>query len=142
MLVHHWARIAKRGFLITLLLGLLLPLSSYAQEPFVSCWSNPLNCTFNDLLEVPVRIFNSALGLAAFVLLGIIVFAGSRMMWYYLAESPKQELENAKHTLTRGIVGFAIIAGAILIVNTLLAILGAQNTWFGALLRTTYGIGF
>ena len=113
---------------------LLLPLPAYSQkDPFVPCGDDPLTCTFDNLLEVPVRIFNYALGLAAFLLLGIIVFAGSRMMWYYLAESPQQELENAKNTLTRGIVGFAIIAGALLIVNTLIFILiGTHGGLFGS----------
>jgi amino acid transporter len=115
------------------LLIAFVPALANAQEPFVRCGDseddrfNPLSCTFDDLLRVPIRIFNALLGFAAFILLGIIIFAGLRMLWYHLAESPEQELQNAKHTLTRGLVGFAIVAGAILIVNTLLFILGLSS---------------
>jgi hypothetical protein len=131
--------ITDYGLLITVVLSLFLPLSVLAQEPFVTCGANPLSCNINELLYVPVRIFNTVLGWAAFVLLGVIVWGGTRMMMFYLSERPQSELEAAKHTLTRGLTGFAIVAGAILMVNTLLFVLGAQNTWFGNIL-TFFGI--
>jgi hypothetical protein len=130
-----------------LLAGLLLPLPAYQQAPFVVCGdptsgsdAPALGCRLTDLLEVPARIFNYLLGLAAFVLLGVIIFAGLRMMWFHLSESPQTELENAKNTLTRGIVGFVIVLGTILIVNILLQVLGVSSS--SGLAGLLIGFGF
>jgi hypothetical protein len=130
---------AIRSWLLAVFVALLLfPLPAYQQEPFVPCTG--LACTLEDLIEVPVRIFNYLLGLAALVFIGVIVFSGLRMMWYYAAESPEAELQNAKYTLTRGIVGFVIIVGAILIVNILLSLLGLYPS--SELFETLFGFGF
>ncbi len=77
------------------------------------------NCTFNQLLEIPVNIFNFLLSSAAIVLLAVIIWSGIRMLLFYASDSPEAELENAKLTLRRGIFGFFIIACSYLIVNIL-----------------------
>ncbi len=104
------------------LLGLLVPLPAQQQVPFVAC--SGLGCTLEDLLAVPVRIYNFLTGAAAVVLLAVIVWAGLRMMMFYLAEAPESELAAAKLTLSRGIIGILIVAGSYLIVNLLLSVLG------------------
>jgi hypothetical protein len=83
------------------------------------------DCTLQDLLYVPVVIYNYMLGAAAAVFIVVVIWAGVRMMIYHASESPESELVNAKFTLFRGITGFVIIAGAYTIVNVLvIGILG------------------
>ncbi|MFH1354050.1 MAG: hypothetical protein ABIH36_02070 [bacterium] len=116
--------------LLTLLLifGLLVPLPA-RQQPFVYCSGNdPLKCTLDDLLAVPVNIFNFLLGLAAVVLLAVIIWAGMRMILYHASEMPEQELASAKMTLTRGIMGFLIIAFSYVLVNLLVYTLLGLDT--------------
>lgn len=139
------------GFLIALVLGLVLPHLAWMQTPFVVCgaiiddpespWyqrgSDPLTCTLEHLLDVPVRIYNFLLGLAALVLLAVILIAGLRMLWHYGAEVPEVELAAAKNMLTRGLLGFAIIATAYLTVNVVLAVLSLNNeSWVGKVLQS------
>ncbi|HBE90237.1 MAG: hypothetical protein A3E37_02405 [Candidatus Andersenbacteria bacterium RIFCSPHIGHO2_12_FULL_46_9] len=112
--------------------GVLYPLTAYMQAPFVVCTGSPSDaggsCKLIDLLAVPVRIFNFLLSGAALVLLAMIIWAGVRMSMYWFNEQPEQELTAAKMTLTRGIVGFAIVAMAILIINILaVTILGLNS---------------
>lgn len=110
--------IANYGLLIAVILSLLLPAVAGAQAPFVLC--SPSGCTLNDLLAVPVRIYNFLLGFAGIVALGVIIWGGARMLAFHLAEAPEQELNNAKMTITRGIFGLLIIATAYLAVNLIL----------------------
>lgn len=112
--------------------GVLYPLVAYMQAPFVLCTGSASDvggpCKLIDLLAVPVRIFNFLLEGAALVLLAMIIWAGIRMSMYWFGEQPEQELTAAKVTLTRGIVGFVIVATAILIVNILaVTILGLDR---------------
>lgn len=146
-----------RNFLVTsywllvplVVLGLLLPHTARMQTPFIVCGGtiedpespgyqgiDPLTCTLGHLLDVPVRIYNFLLGLAALVLLAVILISGLRMMWYYGAELPEAELAAAKNMLTRGLVGFAIVAAAYLAVNVALAVLSLnQGSWVGQTLQ-------
>ncbi len=110
---------------MVLLLLSLVPLPAQQQVPFVTC--SGLNCKLDNLLEVPVRIFNFLLGMAAAVLLVVIVWAGLRMILYHTAEMPEAELTNAKMTLQRGIFGFIIIAFSYLLVNLVLNLLGLYS---------------
>lgn len=127
-------------FVPFVLLGLVVPQAARMQEPFVQCGAvgqdpslptygnfDPLTCTLEDLLAVPIRIYNYLLGIAAFVVLAVILISGLRMFWYWGAESPETELKNAKDMLTRGLLGFAIVAAAYLTVNVVLAILGLNR---------------
>ncbi|HLD25811.1 MAG TPA: hypothetical protein VJC05_02110 [Candidatus Andersenbacteria bacterium] len=121
-------------FLVLFLFGLLLPLPAYQQAPFVDCSSR--GCTLENLLEVPVRVYNFLLYFSGLVALAVIVVAGVRMMLFHLAEAPESELQNAKLTLTRGIFGLLIIAGAYVIVALILNLLGLQaESGLGSKLR-------
>lgn len=115
-LYGHRLPVTSYWLLVTVLLGLIFPLP--AQQAFVPC--EGLSCTLSDLLEVPVNIFNFLLGMAAVVLLAVIIWAGMRMILYHASEMPEQELTAAKMTLTRGIMGFLIIAFSYVLVNLLL----------------------
>jgi len=122
--------ISYQLLVFVVLCGLLVPLPAQQQVPFVVCSGvtgsvDPaLGCTLEDLLAVPVRIYNFLTGAAALVLLAVIAWAGLRMMLFYLAEAPESELAAAKLTLTRGIFGILIVAGSYLIVNLVLSVLG------------------
>lgn len=97
-----------------------------AHQAIVEC--EGLSCTLADLLAIPVNIFNFLLEGAALVLLAMIIWAGIRMSMYWFGEQPEQELTAAKVTLTRAIVGFVIVATAILIINILaVTILGLYH---------------
>jgi len=124
------SQVPKHGYwllVMVLLLLSLVPLPAQQQVPFVTCTDDPVNCTLDNLLEVPVRIFNFLLGMAAAVLLVVIVWAGLRMILYHTSEMPEAELTNAKMTLQRGIFGFIIIAFSYLLVNLVLSLLGLYS---------------
>jgi len=77
------------------------------------------------------------LGAAAVVLFGVIIWAGIRMVVYYMSEMPEAELMAAKMTLSRGIMGIFIIAFAYTAVNLLLlrtVLIVACNTYLAGLL--------
>lgn len=134
---------ARYWWLVAVFIGLIFPLSAYQQEPFVVCSGKissgddpALGCTLEDLLAVPVRIYNFLTGAAALVLLAVIVWSGLRMMIFYLAEAPDSELAAAKLTLSRGIWGFLIVAGSYLLVNIVLNVLGLyENSPVGEQLK-------
>lgn len=109
---------------------LLFALPAHAKA-IVPC--SGLNCTFSDFFQLFVNIYNFLLGLAAVVAVLLIIFSGVRMLLYYWSEQPEPELEAAKNTLRRAIFGLVIIVTAYLVVNTLLAVLGAGDitTFFG-----------
>ncbi len=89
-------------------------------------------CTFKDLFKMLVDIYNFLLGLAAIVFMGMIVYAGIRMLTFYISETPDADLKNAKYTLTRAITGFVIIVGAYLIVRTVVSFFGVGvDQYFG-----------
>ncbi len=104
------------AFALFLVLLQLTPQIAY-QASFVGC--SGLDCTLLDLVAVPINIFNYLLSAGALVLLLVIIWAGIRMAMYWFNEQPEQELNAAKLTLTRGLVGFVIIVSAILIINVL-----------------------
>lgn len=81
-------------------------------------------CTVSHLFAILVNIFNFLLELAGVVLLLVVIVGGVRMIIFHFTEQPETELVAAKQMLTQGIFGFAIIAGAVLIVNAVLLILG------------------
>ena len=118
--------------IVVILSSLFVPLIAYGQ--IVGCTG--LSCTLSDLLAIPVNIYNFMLGMAAVVFLGVIVWAGVRMVAYNLSEMPEAELQAAKTTLSRGIVGIMIIALAYTIVNLLLlTVLGVDScTYLGKFL--------
>lgn len=119
--------------LIVVLFGLFTPLVAYGA--LVGCTA--LGCTLKDLLAVPVRIYNMMMGMAGVVFLAVIIWAGIRMVVYYMSESPEAELMAAKMTLSRGIMGILIIALAYTAVNLFLLVTVldvARNTILGKLL--------
>lgn len=114
------------GYWLVLAGALLTPASLvHAQNPLVPC--SGLKCRLSDLFQLLVNIYNFLLGMAAIVAVLMIIVAGVRMLVYYWSEQPKPELEAAKNTLRRAIFGLVIIVTAYLVVNTLLAVLGAGS---------------
>ncbi|MDZ4225381.1 MAG: hypothetical protein U1C49_00885 [Candidatus Andersenbacteria bacterium] len=84
--------------------------------------SNP--CGVEDIIQLLVNIYNTLLGLAGLVAILFIIFGGVRMFYWSFMENAPGELEAAKTTVTRAIVGLIIIAVAFLVVNTLIGMLG------------------
>lgn len=114
---------AVRIFLFVLVALAVLTAVPVAAGSLVTCAG--LDCLdeaygggLGGLLAIPVIIFNFLVGISALVLIGVIIWAGIRMMIYHFAESPEAELTAAKLTLTRGIFGFFIVVAAYVIVNT------------------------
>jgi hypothetical protein len=119
----------KKWLIVLIVGGVLWPGVAYQQVPFVGC--NPTQvfvngepfitnqCTFADLLAVPVKVYNWLMWAAGFVFFSVVVWGGARMMMFYASEAPETELNNAKLTIRRGIVGLFIIAFSWLIVNIL-----------------------
>lgn len=135
-----------RSLVVVLLFLLLAPLPVSGSEdegqiPFVTCTDDPINdCTLDQLLEVPARVFNFLLGMAAAVLLVVIIWAGLRMILYHASEMPEAELTNAKMTLQRGIFGFIIIAFSYLLVNLVLDLLGLYSNSAVAKILKDFGL--
>jgi hypothetical protein len=98
-------------------------------------------CGVCHIFALLISIFNFLLGLAAILLLLFAIIAGARMIIFQFSEQPESELVNARLTLTRAIFGFAIIAGAMIIVNTVLFVIGLNSaTPIGSLL-CSFGLG-
>ena len=86
--------------------------------------SGELGCGLSDLLEIPVKIYNWLLGLAALVALAFLLIGAGRMTYWGYMEDSSAQLEAAKYTVRRTLAGFAIILLAYVIVNTLIILLG------------------
>lgn len=135
------------SFLVLGAISFLLstPLVVYAQVvPFcnpVGSGADPNTCGVVHIFLLLVNIFNFLLAFAGIVLLLIVVIAGTRMILFHFAEQPETELVVAKQTLTRGIFGFVIVAGAMLIVDSMLFILGLNTSTPIGLLLCSWGIG-
>ena len=67
------------------------------------------------------------LGIAASVLMLVLVWGGIQMIGHGLTETPQKTLENGKFTVTRGMTGLIIIALAYVIVNAVIAVLGGGD---------------
>lgn len=80
-----------------------------------------LNCTVDHLFILFVMIYNFLLAATALVAMLFVVVGGIRM--FFVAASAS-EMESAKKTVQNAIIGLVIIAGAYLIVNTLIDVLG------------------
>ena len=114
-------KLDKTGLL--LLVGLsLLVVALPAEAALVPCQG--LDCEFDDFLRLFVRIFNLLMGLAAIVAALVIVWAGARLASWGFLEQPESELAQAKDTFKRALFGFAVVALAYLLVNTLVIVLG------------------
>lgn len=97
--------------------GLLVYASPVLAQGIVPCGG--ADCTVNDFFALLVNIYNWLLGFAAIVAVLMIIFSGVRMLIYYWAEQPEQELTSAKNTLRRAIFGLVVIITAYLVVATL-----------------------
>lgn len=91
-----------------------------------------LNCDFNHLFVLLVNIYNFLIGMAAIVALLLIVFSGVKIVIFQFSESPESELTEAKHGLTRALVGLALVLMAFIIVHTLLLVLGFSGVSFAS----------
>src|SRR5581483_4137693 len=119
---------------------LTAPAVSYAQI-VPSC--NPIpgqnnSCTINDLLSIPVRIYNLLLGLAAVVAMLMLIIGGVQ---YVLAfTGGDKAAEAAKARITHALIGLAIVLVAFLAVNTLLyTILGLNPNGAVATILHSFG---
>lgn len=111
----------KTGLL--LLVGLsLLVVALPVEAGLVPCQG--LKCEFDDFLRLFVNIFKLLMGLAAIVAALVIVWAGARLASWGFLEQPESELAQAKDTFKRALFGFAVVALAYLLVNTLVIVLG------------------
>lgn len=105
-------------------------LAPIAEAAILTCgYAGQPACTqVSQLIGTLVNIYNTLLGLAAFIAMIMIIGSGIGMLIYHYFEHAEQVLENSKLTLTRAMTGFIIIAAAYLIVNTLLLLLtGAKG---------------
>ena len=115
----------KKALLLLVGLASLLALALPAEAALVPC--KGLDCEFEDFLRLFVRIFNLLMGLAAIVAALVIVWAGARLASWSLLEQPESELAQAKDTFRRALFGFAVVALAYLLVNTLVVVLGGRG---------------
>ncbi len=97
-------------------------------------------CGINHLIELLANIYNFLLTLAGLVAMFFIVFGGMRMLYFSYMEDSSQELEAAKFTVRRAIGGFIIIAMAYLLVNTLLSMLGVDESSIAGKLLLQFGL--
>ena len=123
--IFKYIPVAINAVLILFVVGLVFmpALRVYAanQSGFVQC--EGLHCTFQDLCDTFVKIYDWLLGMAGLVAILFIIYGGVRMIWFsYFAEFPNQEeeLASGKITITRAIFGLVIVAVAYLLVHTLL----------------------
>lgn len=103
-------------------------LGHVAEAAILTCgYAGKPACTqVSQLFGTLINIYNTLLGLAAFIAIIMIIGSGIGMLIYHYFEHAEQVLENSKLTFTRAITGFIIIAAAYLIVNTLLILLTDQ----------------
>lgn len=87
--------------------------------------ANP--CGIADMFQLLVNIYNFLLGMAAIVLMLMLVWSGIQMLIAQYNEQPTSAMENAKLSLRRAVFGFVIIAVAYILVYTLLTVLGVAD---------------
>ena len=126
MLLKEWLVRRSGWVVLALLVVAVFPAIAYQQDSIVGC--SGLECDLEDLLDIPVKIYDFMLGLAGAVLLLVIIWSGIRMMLYYSSDMPEGELQAAKNTLRNGLTGFVIVVAAYLIVHVLLfQVLGLKS---------------
>lgn len=104
------------------ILKILVPsalVGAVVAEPIV----NPLTDTFKDLPSIINWASSYVLPVATLVLVGIIIYAG--FIKLTSAGNPDKEKQSMQ-TLTSGIVGFALILSAALVVGILGALFGVR----------------
>jgi len=84
---------------------------------------NPLSSTFQDIPSIVNWASSYILPLATLILLGVIVYAG--FLRLTSAGNPDKEKQSMQ-TLTSGIVGFALVLSAALVVGIIGAIFGIK----------------
>ncbi|MEX1997259.1 MAG: hypothetical protein WEA04_01080 [Candidatus Andersenbacteria bacterium] len=137
---HNYLLLVVRGLFIVggvvLLGGLLMPAGSASADHtgtfhlLPAC--NPIpgqsdSCGVKHLVELAINVYNFLLGMAAAVALLFIIIGGVRMLIYSFTEAPETELQSAKYTVTRAVVGLVIVIAAFLIVETLIQFLGGEG---------------
>lgn len=87
-----------------------------------------LDCKFSDLGVLLVGIFDWLLGLAGLVAMLFLIWGGIQMLKGWIEEEPEGAFKEGMLTVRRAIWGLVLVAGAYLIVNTLLTgILGVEG---------------
>jgi hypothetical protein len=76
-----------------------------------------------ELVAIVGRVIGFLLEMAAVVALGFVVYGG---IMYIASGGDEKALSNAKGTVTSALLGFVLILGAILIINTLCNVMGAD----------------
>ena len=139
--------LGKRRTILSLFILSLLLVPLFVNAQLVPCKGiagpgdpRPV-CGVEHIFSLLINIFNFLLTLAAIVLLLFAITAGMRMIIFHFSEQPESELANAKLTLTHAIFGFAIVAGAMIIINTVLIILGLNRATAIGRLLFDLGIG-
>lgn len=127
---------SSKWLVAIILTGILWPAVAYQAvppaipTPFVPCNPKPSStyidgewvpmiadqCTFEQLLSLPVMIYNWLIGTAAALAIAVMIWGGLRFIMHYTSDSPETELNNAKLTIRRGIVGLMIVAFSYFIV--------------------------
>lgn len=91
---------------------------------------NPLKgveCTPAHLGGLLVGAFELLLSFAVVVALFFIILSGIRMVSAWFAEAPESEYKDAKSSFRQAVFGLILVAGAFLIVETVLALLGVPG---------------
>lgn len=101
---------------------------------------NPLAgkpCEFKHLGELLVGIFDWLIGLAALVAVLMIVWGGFRMLEGWFEENPEGAWKDGVLTIRRALWGLVLVAGAFLVVDTLLRVLFKIDGGVNGLLQST-----
>lgn len=128
-------------FLVFVLVLIFSPLSSYAApwEGLVKCGKGAVDattgkvigeCDFNALMDLINRLINFIIVYLA-VPIAALSFAYAGFSMLALGGESAGGMEKAKNVFTNTVIGLLLVAGAWLIIHTLLSILGYDGSWIG-----------
>ncbi len=125
-------------FSILILALLFSPIFSYAApwEGLVKCGKNvaegqtQVDCDFNALMDLINRLINFIIVYLA-VPIAALSFAYAGFSMLALGGESAGGMEKAKNVFTNTVIGILLVAGAWLIIHTLLSILGYDGSWIG-----------
>lgn len=131
------ARFFLIGFFLFSVAGIFLPLS--AQAALVPCGTsaNPEPCTVCHIAVMGNNIITYALRIMTYVGIAVIVAMG---ILYIVSTGDEGMMKTAKGGIVAALVGFAILLGAWLMVNTTLRILSVES--IEGLTISSRGFGF
>lgn len=126
------------GFFLFSVAGIFSPVSVQA-APLVPCGTsaNPEPCTICHIAVMGNGIIAYALRIMTYVGIAVIV---AMAILYIVSTGDEGMMKTAKSGIVAALIGFAILLGAWLIINTTLRILSAEN--IPGLTITSSGFGF